>query len=640
MEKSQNQLWNFNENDDERSFDENDGERNIDEFETDDNLFNDQESKLPNYNEPIFICDYPTSSIIELIYYEANGKQHKRSYNILSLGNYPSNVKYTQRSKKNSPVYKIPDKYKVETVLGGFSIICVANGFYKIIGMKASSKVSGVLLFGFNIPDLIEVRENVNMPIIINKKRPYTKVSTSQKNRRLHSLAKDFKTQSTVILKNNNINNSQLRLIELEIDGKIVVIDFQSRSTFDFITHCDAVLQAIDECLISRQEYRRLAMVDPNIEREYHIEDRKHQINKIMYSLIPIHSNYTIKITSSSLDQSRENLDPPNINSNNTQNNNNNQNGLCSFRSIKDLLNILVPIWKKGSSPILVFGDTIKLKLGGDGHIVTNQYSHIMFTVCLLNEKLSILLYIGKEKYEYLSLAVSQIINELDEIKDGFKDCDDVIWTVELFFSGDWKFMALVMGIKAANSNFFCLYCEYSKELCSNMNHSWNITGNKKDINQFKKSISILIEQEMHQIGLTHFQFYESKTKSKYNWTMLNGTEKLNVLENFEVSKFVSAAKSWILKFCEPTVEKSNSTNQKRGMFNPTDITPYMHILTCHIPQFLHILKSKNLQFRHFSTSSLEKKNHMHVRIFFGATTMGGGNKANSVVHDILIYEN
>jgi hypothetical protein len=130
---------------------------------------------------------------------------------------------------------------------------------------------------------------------------------------------------------------------------------------------------------------------------------------------------------------------------------------------------------------------------------------------------------------------------------------------------------------------------------------------------------------------------------------MLNGTEKLNVLENFEVSKFVSgergkkmeflwreflrlylflrqdhitdkeidsfeqAAKSWILKFCEPTVGKSNSTNQKRGMFNPTDITPYMHIFTCHIPQFLHILKSKNLQFRHFSTSSLEKKNHMHV---------------------------
>ncbi|UZO16657.1 uncharacterized protein OCT59_008037 [Rhizophagus irregularis] len=215
-------------------------------FETDDNLFNDQESKLPNHNKPIFICDYPTSSIIELIYYEANRKQHERSYNILSLGNYPLNVNF-----------------------GGFLIICESNylpngkikysiewkdhnNISKIISNtrsssdnwnEASSKVSGVLLFDFNIPDLIEVRENVDVPIIINRKHPYTEVSTSQKNRCLHSLAKDFKTQSTVILKNNNINNSQLRLIELEIDGKIVVIDFQS--------HCDAVLRAIDECLIS-----------------------------------------------------------------------------------------------------------------------------------------------------------------------------------------------------------------------------------------------------------------------------------------------------------------------------------------------------------------------------------------------------
>ncbi|RGB44108.1 hypothetical protein C1646_749092 [Rhizophagus diaphanus] len=126
----------------------------------------------------------------------------------------------------------------------------------------------------------------------------------------------------------------------------------------------------------------------------------------------------------------------------------------------------------------------------------------------------------------------------------------------------------------------------------------------------------------MHCIGITHFQFYESKTKGKYDWTTLNSIEKLNVLKNFEVSRFVSdnhdhiteeeinsfeqAAKSWILKFCEPTIGKSNSANQKKGMFNPTDITPYMHIFAYHIPQFLHILRSKNLQFKHFSTSSLE----------------------------------
>ncbi|RGB23316.1 hypothetical protein C1646_774684 [Rhizophagus diaphanus] len=271
----------------------------------------------------------------------------------------------------------------------------------------------------------------------------------------------------------------------------------------------------------------------------------------------------------------------------------------------------------KGSSPIFVFEDTIKLKLGEDGHIVTNQYSHVIFTVCLLNEKdevlkssnqYCILLYIEKEKYEYLSLAVSQIINELDEIKDGFKDCDDVICTVELFFSDDWKFMALnITGNKKVPNElhvmlqitdilFRCFFYQLME-----------------DINQFKKSISILIEQEMHQIGLTHFQFYESKTKSKYNWTMLNGTEKLNVLENFEVFKFVSgergkkmeflwykflclylflrqdhitneeidsfeqAAKSWILKFCEPTAEKSNrSANPAERPSEGDFLAPYI----------------------------------------------------------------
>src|SRR5271170_3527177 len=52
-----------------------------------------------------------------------------------------------------------------------------------------------------------------------------------------------------------------------------------------------------------------------------------------------------------------------------------------------------------------------------------------------------------------------------------------------------------------------------------------------EDINQFKKSIKTLIEQEMNRIGLGHFQFYESKTKGKYDWTTLNGVEKLNVLK-------------------------------------------------------------------------------------------------------------
>ena len=61
------------------------------------------------------------------------------------------------------------------------------------------------------------------------------------------------------------------------------------------------------------------------------------------------------------------------------------------------------------------------------------------------------------------------------------------------------------------------------------------------------------IEQEMNRIGLGHFQFYESKTKGKYDWTTLNGVEKLNVLKNFEVSRFVSGERGRKMEFiwCE-----------------------------------------------------------------------------------------
>jgi hypothetical protein len=170
------------------------------------------------------------------------------------------------------------------------------------------------------------------------------------------------------------------------------------------------------------------------------------------------------------------------------------------------------------------------------------------------------------------------------------------------------------------------------------------------DLNEFKKTTKNLIEGEMQRIGLTHFQFFESKSKGKsWDWTSLTGPDKLTMLQHFDVTKFIAGdrgrkilflwkeffnlyqflrkdsftntdidsfetnIKNWINLFCEPTIGKANSMNQRRGMFNPTDITPYMHVLVFHIPEFLRKLRDKGLNMRQFSTSSLEKKNHLHV---------------------------
>lgn len=53
------------------------------------------------------------------------------------------------------------------------------------------------------------------------------------------------------------------------------------------------------------------------------------------------------------------------------------------YRSIYILLQNLIQIWKQ--SFIINLGD-IKLKLSGDGRNVGRKQSHMMMTICLLNE--------------------------------------------------------------------------------------------------------------------------------------------------------------------------------------------------------------------------------------------------------------
>ena len=50
------------------------------------------------------------------------------------------------------------------------------------------------------------------------------------------------------------------------------------------------------------------------------------------------------------------------------------------------MLQTLIPIWKQGFPAIINTGDTLKLKLGGDGRNVGRKQSHVMMTICLLNE--------------------------------------------------------------------------------------------------------------------------------------------------------------------------------------------------------------------------------------------------------------
>jgi hypothetical protein len=72
----------------------------------------------PNHT---FFHNYPSNPYIHAIRV-FGGKNYSQSYKIISLGKYPTKVKYTKKEK--GIAYKIPDNYHVETTLNGLIVLC------------------------------------------------------------------------------------------------------------------------------------------------------------------------------------------------------------------------------------------------------------------------------------------------------------------------------------------------------------------------------------------------------------------------------------------------------------------------------------------------------------------------------------
>jgi hypothetical protein len=51
-----------------------------------------------------------------------------------------------------------------------------------------------------------------------------------------------------------------------------------------------------------------------------------------------------------------------------------------------------------------------------------------------------------------------------------------------MYFSSDWKFLAINLGMNSANSRFFCPWCEVSKEQIGNLEIQWCISKSMEEI--------------------------------------------------------------------------------------------------------------------------------------------------------------
>ena len=379
------------------------------------------------------------------------------------------------------------------------------------------------------------------------------------------------------------------------------------------------------------------------------------------------------------------------------------------------------------------------MRISGDGHNIGRKVKHVIITCTILDDIVNlykadyhytIILYPGTENYELLQRMIAPIASELDDlILNGLRDSNGTIWTINPYFSSDWKFMAIVLGFNAPNSKHFCPWCLCTKENIGNkhkvciieknmdqikpaffdnnssvkpppghikppllqmipLNHYvpdelhimlriwdrlWNLVLHElKTQNQFDNLTRKKIIAEMNRISVS-FQFWQDQGTQNWSYTSLMGGDKEIVLKSFNFGvvfneeraflinhlwrdfyqlynnmksqktspiQFANQAKQWLDLFLTSSEGELNSDTFKEGLYRPKDVTPYIHVLVHHIPEFMK--QHQKFGLCAFSCAPVEKKNHDQVSAFFRKTMKDGGKGAErkSAIFEILHYEN
>ncbi|CAG8497504.1 2729_t:CDS:2 [Scutellospora calospora] len=586
---------------------------------------------------------YPQNSIIK---YKGFGRS--LIYRIISEGQYPSDNKLAYTKKPGQ--YKIPNNYKVETTYGKQiqkTILCsikyhgqkpvfhikygenlaeqvesdksattAANAYQavksdklplaelnsdqKIVNNKGT-KWNGALLFGLQLQQIKEVREARQIARGI---KPYSLLSNSGQKNRSKKGASSFQNSFNETTKTVFHSDDHVVLHEMafSINSNYYRFVYKNNNDLDNSKNfrLQAVVHAMDHEKFSRNAYRELARICHDLPREWAVSSMKQKITNEI--------NNHIKTTLFNLN----NLEPKILDNENNEEHITdyeiietvtNSIGKGAYRSIKDILRYMIPIWLQ-KKILNLESPTIYIRISGDGRNVGRKVNHVMFTFCVLNDLNNVfkpenhhtlVIYPGIEKYEILETALVLLIKDLEEIRNEFYDNEGRKWAIKLYFSADWKMLALCLGHKAANSDYFCLWCDCCKKLNGDFEYDWTINKNINNITQnfsktnghAKKPLFSMIEidhwivDELHLLlritdRLWNLVIAELKTTKQFdskrkiiidemkrinvkfefwqdisnNWnsTSLMGDDKLKVLRNFNISEIFPKDRAQIIQ--------------------------------------------------------------------------------------------
>lgn len=119
-------------------------------------------------------------------------------------------------------------------------------------------------------------------------------------------------------------------------------------------------------------------------------------------------------------------------------------------------------------------GETLHLRLSGDGREVGRGRHNLMVTVAVLNvgadllmkpdHHHTVLLTSGYESYEEMSVVLQHLVGELRELMENGLTTGDGTHPVIAYLSGDWKFLNTVLGLSSATAAQFCPWCLCDKD--------------------------------------------------------------------------------------------------------------------------------------------------------------------------------
>ncbi len=87
---------------------------------------------------------------------------------------------------------------------------------------------------------------------------------------------------------------------------------------------------------------------------------------------------------------------------------------------------------------------------------------------------ISVGVYAGKEDREKLEIVFPELMKQIHSLSQTGLTVDDKQFELEFIFCSDWKFLALLLGLKNANSIWFCPWCLCSKEYRQALNLKWH----------------------------------------------------------------------------------------------------------------------------------------------------------------------